>query len=291
MKKLFKNISLFLLIPLLYFGFNIIFNSYHIKNTKPFIPKVNYLILGDSHIQGTIDPKYFTNAVNYAKSGEPYFVTYWKLKFLIEQPQVALDTVLLGFNHHDVSANKDMALLGNGSYDQFKRIYSIHNFSKEDSLDIDHYKYFNILFRNVLAYPKYNHYYFQGTYGKLNKDLTKRKLNSKSYKKHPHFFLKDDIYDTSKINIKYLDSIVNLCKSKNINLLLITTPVSKGYYKNIPVKFKSKFNQIKSDYSFKGIKTHDFSQAFVEDSLFADFNHLNGKGSQLFMKMNHSKIK
>jgi len=291
MKTLFKNIAFFLLIPLLYFGFNISFNYYHIKNTKPTIPKVNYLILGDSHIQGTIDPSYFTNALNYAKSGEPYFVSYWKLKFLIEQPNVALDTVLLGFSHHDISRSKDLSLIGNGSYDQFKRSYSIHHFTKKDSLEIDQYKYFNILFRNLVAYPKFKHYYFQGNYGRIDKDLTKRELYNTPPVKHYHFFNKDKGYDISTSNINYLDSIINLCKSKDIHLLLIAAPVTRDYFENIPSKFISKFDQLKSTYNSQNIKTLDFSQAIAEDSLFADFNHLNGKGSQLFMERNHSLIK
>lgn len=283
MKPLLKHIAIFLLIPLLYISFNVLFNIYHIKNSKPKIPNLNYLILGDSHIQGTIDPKYFANAVNYAKSGEPYFVSFWKLKFLIEQPQVSLDTLLLGFGHHDISSIKDDALIGNGSYDQFKRSYAIHQITKADSLNLDRYKYFNILFRNVMAYPKTKHYYFQGQYGKLNRDLTKMPLYNTPPKYHYHFFNKGKMNNLSSVNIDYLDSIVQLCQSKDIYLQLITAPVTKDYFEHIPPKFKSRFKELKAKYTKHRIKVHDFTDAITQDSFFADFNHLNGKGSELFM--------
>ena len=38
-----------------------------------------------------------------------------------------------------------------------------------------------------------------------------------------------------------------------------------------------------------GTPVYDFSQVIIQDSLFADFNHLNEVGSQLFMKRNFNR--
>jgi len=289
MKTLFKKTFIFISIPLIYLSLITSFNYYQIKESKPTIPIVNYLILGDSHIQNSIDSDYFNNAVNYAKSGEPYFVSFWKLKHLISHPNVFLDTVLLGFSHHDISEKKDNSLSDAGASVQFKRNYSIHIFTKQDSVDTDYFKYFNVLLRNVAAYPKLNHHGFQGKYSRLKKKLTKREFHNEPFQNHNHFYDKNNEYGISRTNLNYLDSIVSLCNSQDIELKLVATPVSKKYYENIPNKFLVKYEELKSIYRMNRTPVYDFSQVIIQDSLFADFNHLNEVGSQLFMKRNFNR--
>lgn len=284
MRKFIVTTFLFLLIPIMYFGLNVLFNMYQIQNSKPKLPKINYLILGDSHIQNTIDSKFFKNSVNYAKSGEPYAISYWKLKYIYAQPNVSIDTILLGFSHHDISKGKDLALSDEGASSQFKRTYGIHYYSEEDSLPIDFYKYYNVLFRNLALMPKKGHFGYQGKYAGLNKDLTKRKFYKEPIKNHNHFYYKKTEYGFSTSNIKYLDSIINFSHKINAKLILVATPVSQIYFENIPKPFLKRFEELKTEYRLKNLSVYDFSQVMKEDSLFADFNHLNGKGSQLFMK-------
>ena len=104
MKKFIKQIILFILIYILILGINFSLNLYFI-NTIPPMVNANTLIIGDSHPQTAINPKLLNNAENLSQSAEPYLITYFKLKKLLDTNKI--NTVILGYSYHNLSAFND----------------------------------------------------------------------------------------------------------------------------------------------------------------------------------------
>ena len=90
-----------------YFGINNVINSILISREDLHLTS-STLIMGDSRTQYSLDPHLFPSANNISQTAEPYFLTYWKLKALIDLHEI--DTVILGFAHQNISAFNDRKL-------------------------------------------------------------------------------------------------------------------------------------------------------------------------------------
>lgn len=283
MARYLKRFLLFVSILLFYFTTNIVVNYYYTKTIIPDEKSLNYLILGDSHMQNSIDTKFLNNSENYAKSGEPYCISFWKLKHILIEQEVSVDTLLLGFGHHNLSASVDKTFSSKAAEMNFVRSYAIHTYSEKDSITVDFYKYYNVLFRKLAFYPKKNHYHYQGKFSALKKVLTKRSFYKTPFLKHKHFYNNQKELGFANENIRYLDSIVALCIKNRVKLYLVGTPVSNKYFKNIPQQFIDHYTKTKKKYSNKGVDILDYSNLKLLDSLFCDFDHLNIIGVDHFM--------
>ena len=85
--------------------------------------------------------------------------------------------------------------------------------------------------------------------------------------------------DFSKQNIKYLFKIIELCQNSDIELFLLTTPLSMPYYKQIPTIYINKFNKI----LLKSKVSHiNLINEINRNNLFLyDGDHVNKSGSKL----------
>ena len=54
------------------------------------------LIVGDSGLGASLNPKKLYSTQNICQNSEPYYITYFKLKFLLEK-NVKPDTIILGW--------------------------------------------------------------------------------------------------------------------------------------------------------------------------------------------------
>jgi len=81
----------------------------------------------------------------------------------------------------------------------------------------------------------------------------------------------------SDVNIHYLLQIIELCRQRNIDLVMLNTPLF-GYYKNsIPHEYLEKYDQIVNTYQLKVV---DFHELPLSDSCFIpDGDHVSGRGS------------
>ena len=60
------------------------------------LSQYNTLIVGDSGLGASLNPKMLNSTQNICQNSEPYYITYLKLKYIIEK-NVKPDTIILGF--------------------------------------------------------------------------------------------------------------------------------------------------------------------------------------------------
>ena len=112
----------------------------------------------------------------------------------------------------------------------YNRIYYIQNIKALKDLDIDYSEYYKSYIKNMCIYPKFKHDNFIGEF-----IATEKKYKSDADKIiAKHFYNNDDIFNISDNQIEYLNSIIELCHDKKIELILFTAPVHPDYYKLIP---------------------------------------------------------
>lgn len=279
MKKFFKNISFFLLGLIIIIVINFSVNYLIIKNSEIKIKSSGMLIIGDSHTRRSINPILLNNAQNISQNAEPYIITYWKLKSLVNK--VDPDTVLIGFAPHNISDFNDLKFSEKTwMSEMFERIYLIQDFKSLNNITIDYNSYYTFLFKRYCLFPRLNHIHFLGGYTNSNKsDISN---NKKTIERH--FYFNNRSSNISQLSINYLDSIIDLCILNNIVPILINTPVHTSYKENIPEKIQIEFNLEKEKKKKNNITIIESNSKEYRDSLFFNSDHLNNYGSEIFTK-------
>jgi len=279
MKKFIIKILIFALILFGYTGLNLAINKLIISESDVPMRQVNILIAGDSHPKNSVNPAYFESARNISQTAEPYVITFWKLKYLL--PKFPVDTVILGFSHHNISAFNDRKFTDKKwASEMFKRTYPIQNFDGLHHINVDFTKFYKIYFRNMMLYPNTDHFDYLGKYS--NTDYSDISNTEEVIKRH--YFYKGEPVGISETSISYLDSIVKICNEQNVTLILAGSPVHEDYFGQIPDYIKQRYNEEKSRLRNEGIMVIDHSDEFYKKDHFLDADHLNEKGADKFTK-------
>lgn len=88
-----------------------------------------------------------------------------------------------------------------------------------------------------------------------------------------------------------MDSIISICKKKNVKLFLISTPLRNKYLDKIPKLFYDEFLKQKMRMIALNQVVLDHTSEFNKDSLFYDGDHINFQGSVYFSKIINKSIK
>ncbi len=244
----------------------------------------NYVVLGHSHSECAYDDGFIDKFKNVSQSGEAYLYTYLKAEKLIKQNE-NLEFIFLEFTNNQIQSSMDIWIKDKEfiearypdyssfmSYTEYQIMASL-NLSKL-LLEIPSGIEQNILFIKNRKSNFLNNY---GRHLKLDKLLVKQDL------------LKiDSLYaieqskskEVSKLNIKYLKKIIELCRNKGVQIVLIRTPFHPLYLLNKNQDLYNAF--IKSD--FKDVKYLDFSRFQLELNELADTQHLNKWGAERYSK-------
>jgi hypothetical protein len=245
-------------------------------------PDKNILVVGDSHTECAIDDNIHSRIVNVSQSASPYLYSYCKIKkFLSENNHI--DTVLLSFHYEALTSNIDDRWI----LDEQRLIRQIPRLlmllDKEDIAILANKK--AAFIKAILSLPygiafkfivrkcciSYNDLNI-GEYLKLDSDKLQEDIFSRQEQEH-----KQEETDISFYQKEYLLKIVSLCKSKNVELILINTPTYKPeIYGNI-----DKLNDYYNAY-LSGVKYMDYSAFPLPDSCYGDIGHLNYKGAEIF---------
>jgi hypothetical protein len=255
---------------------------YYIQSQASFKlpPNKNILIVGDSHNEDAINDDIFSRAVNVAQGGTAYLYSYCKIrKFLNENKHI--DTILLSF--HSVS------LIGDGGIFREENMADripcyLTLFDKDDISVFLHKK--RTLISAVFNLPYKLAFKFIIRKG----SISYKDLGIGEYYKLDRYKLQEDIArnknkpttqetDIVSYQKEYLLKTVDLCKSKNVELILINPPTYKP-------KIYGKIDKVNDYYTtyFSGIKYLDYSAFPLADSCYADIGHLNYKGAEIFSK-------
>ena len=282
MKKFIKNVGLFSLSTLL-FLIIIFFISKKIiqENTNFYIsPKIDKIIIGDSHSECALNDKLINNGLNISNSGTCYFYNYYTLKPLIDNNK-NIKYVFIDFTNNQIDSIMEDWIWGD-KYLPFK-FEKIGNYIDRDGLKLLFKKNKIGLLKSYLQLLKSQltiiltfqyHFLFNcGKYIKLVRSNVKHLLNNNNIDT-----AKITNYYIPTINILYLEKMIQICKEKNIKVFLIRNPLHIKYrgFKNELIY--QKILQTR----FKNIDFLDFKNFRILDSEFGDLEHLNYIGATKF---------
>jgi hypothetical protein len=277
MGRFFKSVIWFTIPLILYFIFNLGVNLLLISSEKPKIKKARVLILGDSHIERGLDPSFFSSAINVSQEGEPYPLSYWKLKKLLEDYNP--DTVVIGFTHHNISAFNDFKFSDEKwSSEMLKRAYLIGTLDELNKIGYDKDELFKVVLNELLLMPRRKHIDYIGGYS--NSKVCKPILPQVPVDRH--YFKDGRQLGESEICEDYLEKMLQLIEDRRITPILVGSPVHHSYLKIIPEEFKKAYEKRKLEIASRGIRVVDYSNLVLPDSLFFDADHLNEAGANYF---------
>ncbi len=281
MRKFLTNILKFVAFIGLGFGLITLINLYIISKSELPLESTSILIMGDSHPQRALNPTMLPNALNISQGAEPYVLSYWKLKKIVSERRV--DTVILGFGHHNISAFNDIKFTNKTwSVEMFKRSYTIADYDSIPEMEIDYLEFFKTISKRLCLFPRKDHIFYIGNY----KNSNKNDLSDLEKAIGRHFFnnITHEDYKVSAVALSYLNGIVNLCKKNEIELILVGAPVHSSYYEKIPDHIKSQFESEIERLKQQNITVLNLTNKKYPDSMFYNVDHLNSNGANAFTK-------
>ena len=276
MKHFIKKGLLFLivlLIPIALLAIVINSNSRKVVSKMESYSKFLVLIMGDSQMQ-RINPEDFTNNVaeNFASLGEHYYFTFQKLKLITDINDNKLERIVIGVSPHNFSPIYSKLFdpsTSQGASSIKRYYYFIQGNDFVNNFDILKYKH---LINIIDAKPDWGGFY----------KSTKSKLDTITINRVLKMHFEGNIEKNSNSQEKYLDKIVELCISKNIDLTFVATPYHPYYKKNIDEYYLTKYNSIISKYP--NINYLNYMNDSINLEWMSDGNHLSFKGSNVYSK-------
>ncbi|MBK8497411.1 MAG: hypothetical protein IPL52_01010 [Flavobacteriales bacterium] len=280
MKALIRALLLFTIAPLLWCAVMAAINVRKEKSEGTGID-ARTVAFGDSHMGCSIDPRVLKGAANTALPAEPYLLSWYKLKHLSAQHRI--DTVLLGFAPHNLSDKDHRKFHDNGWATErlMKRMYPLVPFREAMGLPLHRKTYLRTLFMRYCTWPQESHVTYIGHFSGLG-----AKFHADSVQALQRHFLEEDgaVAPISAYGIACLDSIVALCHRERMALYLIGSPLHESYRRGIPEAYLARYAALSARYESEAVHVIDRTALFAGDSLFANSDHLNGRGAKLFTR-------
>lgn len=193
----------------------------------------------------------------------------------------SIDTVYLGLSYHSLSIYYNKFINGDCSAavapnyfyllpldEQFRMINWNTNNLIPFMLSIIEQSINRIT--NKKSYPYIDGFIYRFEKTKANKSSMDKRL-------HFQYYTNKRVNAFSKLNIDYLDKIIDMCKSKGVVLITLNTPLHEYYYKNIPVKYKEKLRDLINS---RGLNYIDLSKIKLDDDCFIpDGDHVSERGA------------
>ena len=272
MYKLFKNLAILSSI-LIFLSLGLLF-AYRWLNTNQINGVVaKTLILGDSQTQNGLDPAHMKpGTINYSNSAEPIYIVRQKLlAFSSRQKQIMVILPLSKLNlSHEIEKrwiNND-TVFSEKSSSYFGAIELPRPKMVRTDLKTQLQRLHKLIYRSIYALERKlflrQENILGGYYSNNGKfDETKKCVTG------------PQIFKPSKLQIIELYAIQKYCVKVGIKLILVSMPK----YCRTKLELEDVF---KCHPSTKFIDCHDWYMGRAD--YFADFNHLNVKGSRLFSR-------
>lgn len=284
MKKFIKQLIIFfipllIIFVLLEYAIRQIPNTYKYKNEwmLQHADSLNTLILGNSHCMSGIDPFFLTHkAFNFANSSQDLERDYFILT-KYEEIYTELKYVILSFSYCTLQDRMDYTDKSRLKY------YGIY-------MGYDKYKY-SVEITNSITYEKIKEYLKGNTsqYSPLGfrvNDTSIENLGISGIKAAKRHTLNNR--ESIAENLIFLDKIIRFCDSKQIKLILVTTPTYPSYYEHLNEQqldllfstAKEKVDNYPNILYLNFLKDDRF-----DDIDFKDGDHLSKQGAEKFTKM------
>lgn len=281
MRRFILRVVLFFGLLMALMAINYGLNRYFIQHTHLPLNQTQILILGDSHLATALDPAFLPNSENICQFGEPYLITYHKLKFILEQGAGSqIKTILLGFSPHNLAAFNDYKLSGiTETTKLIERSYPLMNLTDYAVQPVDSRTYFKIWGRSMLLYPSRQHFSFIGQYEPQTAFLKSADAQAKL---NEHYAPYGETLGQSAIALQYLEAIQSLSEAHDIELILVGAPLHTSYLAGIPEPIARHYEETKQHFKARGLTVLDYGALPLPDSLFFNHDHLNSNGAAYF---------
>lgn len=258
---------------------------------------VRTVVLGDSHPKTSIDPAILNDTVNSADSLENYFLSYYKLRRLLDA-NPNLQNIILGFSYHNISMHHEKILFDHESTQKLLARYfllldgeaigRIRSFSRPFLMNYVKYRVgFPIeiyndkdLLKNLFGSVEFSRYPFAGgfylsTRSNLSLDFIREKIDLYFYDGGIEYM------GTSQMMIEYLEKIIALCAEKKVRLFLYNAPLHPEFRKLIPAESIEDFSSLKDRLvaEHSHVTYLDLVDFPLEDFQYGDGDHVNSLGS------------
>lgn len=261
---------------------------------------VHIVATGSSLMTAAFDPNFMVGSTNVALAAEPFFVSYLKIKSLLEHhPQI--ETILFSYSLPELNSKKDAFLNGetaltNELLNRLSYMQDGFSLSQLKAFDVDVFSYLEVFIRNRV-FPNYllfccasfrnsgegsgqlpylGEYLPHSGIGPLDELIDVNRYVSK------YFPLEGGKAALSITDNAYADSIVWLCRQKNIQLFLIGFPVRRCILSKVPDDYLTYYNQKLSDYNqFSNVHILNMTSVDLNYIYYNDPMHLNRRGAKL----------
>lgn len=260
--------------------------------------KIENVFMGDSHAQyGFYDLDNPKN-INISYRSEKYIWSYIKLRKILKSNNIK--NVYLNFSYHSLSKNNEKDLVGSSRSFFYSRYCAM--LGNEDIKELFKLKILNndllwCFLKNSLGFPYEGSrelryllalkrgkktekiFPFWGYFEKENEELNETIDVNEVLARH------FSTRQVSKIQLHYLNKIIQLTNKYNVKLNLITLPVSTEYLSKIPFYYRKK-HQVRVEHlkNFSHVKYQDLTGVSLEAKHFKDHDHLNMLGAKLVSK-------
>lgn len=192
-------------------------------------------------------------------------------------------TVFLGVGYHSFSDYYDPSILGDNSAFVSPRYVFVmpvsdklkYSFMEAGDFSVFYPELFTLTFRYLIDDAPYDYggFTFIETQTALTDSTIEERLNDQ-------FFSRKSQNGFSSKNLRYFLNIIELCSERNVELVLLNTPLHRKYKNGVPDSFVRKFTEILNRYNLRCI---DHSSLQFSDSCFLpDGDHLNLKGANMY---------
>jgi hypothetical protein len=251
-------------------------SKFHIQHGSKIV------LFGHSHSECAFNDSLISNFKNLSHSAEPYFYTYQKVKKVLSQnPQI--ETVLIEYSNNQIDEKMNDWTWG---YQYMSNMFPQYvSFMDKSDIDLliennpkDFMSCMSISTRkNLIRLFTWNYNFSDrmGGYLRLNKlsketsDAAKAPVNNIS-----------NSANISSVNVEYLQKIIVYCHAQHKKVFLVRSPLHKNYEY---LKNEKDFTRIRNE-KFSDIDFLDFNKFPLNDDDFADYGHLNYRGSIKFSK-------
>ncbi len=272
MKSFLIKLASFVLVPLLTLLVVYGLKQLSINQTfKDLSQTYTVVLVGDSQIQ-RVNPEYFgVPTLNFAGSGEPYFVSYAKLKRLLDGEDHAIQTVILGVSPHNFSPAYQRLTQPQTSEGQRTLKAYLHL--------MDLWESSNFQLPGILFNPSFHKAFFKTPEWEGLIESSHENPDEAIISKNLKMFSAEGEPIDSSHQMRYLEAIIALCNDHNVKLIALSTPVHSRFAEQIPREYEELLSTFIQNHP--QLEHMDLRSVDLDPSFYSDGNHLNRKGAAL----------
>lgn len=250
---------------------------------------INFLFMGHSRPLAAVDADLLPRCFNYASDGEYNIYTYYKLKYILEETDKVIGTIVLPAGYGSFQSMEDAYTYRSYYWSQYV------DYLEVGKLKDDYSSHAVIWFENAM-FPYARHFgrYVDEEFGETpaapeSKPFSEMSMGEKQ--ENAEFMLKKNEgrkQVNSELSLKYLQMTLDLCKKHKKAVYFISYPVTDiynnamhNYLNESPIEMDLPQAMIDSaDGPFIGF---EFDHMYLQDhNLFKDAHHLNAQGKKEF---------